>query len=70
MDDPRSRKAQYMMTHLMTEHRAAMSHRLAQQRFRLDQQQADTSVELHLLDTLDTTAPHSLPPDVIQQVLC
>lgn len=67
VDDPRSRKAQFMMSHLMSEHRAALSQRLSQQRFRpLDTLPDD---ELRLLNSLDNTQMSSLPPEVVQQVL-
>lgn len=66
VDDPRSRKAQFMMSHLMSEHRAALSQRLSQQRFRpLDTLPDD---ELRLLNSLDNTQMSSLPPEVVQQV--
>lgn len=55
-----------MMSHLMSEHRAALSQRLSQQRFRpLDALPDD---ELRLLNSLDNTQMSSLPPEVVQQV--
>ncbi|XP_076033216.1 uncharacterized protein LOC143020626 [Oratosquilla oratoria] len=65
VDDPRSRKAQFMMTHLMSEHRAALSRRLSQLRFKTSDQLQD---ELQLLHSLDGSQMNSLPPDVLQQV--
>ena len=66
VDDPRSRKAQFMMTHLMSEHRAALSQRLAQQRFKTPDALPDD--ELQLLNSLEGAHLSSLPPEVVQQV--
>lgn len=50
----------------MSEHRAALSQRLSQQRFRpLDALPDD---ELRLLNSLENTHINSLPPEVVQQV--
>ncbi|KAG0714152.1 hypothetical protein GWK47_014676 [Chionoecetes opilio] len=66
VDDPRSRKAQFMMSHLMSEHRAALSQRLAQQRFKTPDALADD--ELQLLNSMEGAQLSSLPPEVVQQV--
>lgn len=55
-----------MMTHLMSEHRAALSQRLAQQRFKTPDALPDD--ELQLLNSLEGAQLSSLPPDVVQQV--
>ncbi|KAK7080910.1 hypothetical protein SK128_026218 [Halocaridina rubra] len=66
VDDPRSRKAQFMMTHLMSEHRAALSQRLNQQRFKTPGTLPEE--ELQLLNSLDSSQLNSFPSDVVQQV--
>lgn len=66
VDDPRSRKAQFMMTHLMSEHRVALSQRLAQQRFKTPDALPDD--ELQILNSLEGAQLSTLPPEVVQQV--
>ena len=51
-----------MMTHLMSEHRAALSQRLSQQRFKTPDD------ELQLLNSLESSHLNSVPSDVVQQV--
>ena len=68
VDDPRSRKAQFMMTHLMSKHRAALSQRLNQIRLQPSSSGAVNDDELQILGSLETLQLTTLPPDVVQQV--
>ena len=69
VDDPRSRKAQFMMTHLMSKHKAALSQRLNHIRTQPSSSEMMHDDELQILGSLETLQLTTLPPDVVKQVM-